>query len=102
MLSVINSFVNQLSVPEDKASVSGIYCPNFPTSEIKMPEQLQIEVKPQIATSMLAQEEYHNLGSVQTARCERCHDVISICRLGQSALKMSCKCGMYDDTLRGI
>jgi len=67
-----------------------------------MEPEIQVEVKPQIETSIHAQEEYFDTRKVQSARCERCTDVLKIERLGKSALKMSCSCGLYNDTLRGI
>ena len=60
------------------------------------------ELKPNIETSIKAQEEYHDRGKVETVRCERCNDLLKIERLGDSALKMSCSCGLYNDQLRGI
>ncbi len=67
-----------------------------------MEPEFQVEVKPRTETSIQAQEEYLDTGKVQSAKCERCNDVLKIERLGKSALKMSCSCGLYNDTLRGI
>ncbi len=61
-----------------------------------------IEFKPTIETSVKAQEEYWEHGKVETVRCERCHGLLGIARLGDSALKVSCSCGLYNDTLRGL
>ncbi|GIW80230.1 MAG: hypothetical protein KatS3mg105_2037 [Gemmatales bacterium] len=60
------------------------------------------ELKPNNETSIKAYEEYHDRGKVETVRCERCNDLLKIEPLGDSALKMSCTCGLYNGTFRGI
>lgn len=60
------------------------------------------KIKPSIETFRLAMEEYSKTGSVKTVKCERCNTVIEIEPKGESALALRCRCGLYNDNLRGI
>jgi NAD-dependent SIR2 family protein deacetylase len=63
----------------------------------------QIEtIRANLETSLKAIEEYELLGEVKSVSCEQCKQVIKIEPLGNSARKMTCKCGLYNDTLRGL
>lgn len=49
-----------------------------------------------------AMEEHESTGKVCTVKCEECSRPIEITPLGNTAFKISCSCGKYSDTLRGI
>jgi hypothetical protein len=67
-----------------------------------MSNDQQLVTKPNIETSIKAMEEYQDLGKVESVRCERCDEAIVIEPLGTTSMKMSCSCGLYNDTLRGL
>ncbi len=49
-----------------------------------------------------AMEEYNSTGKVSNVKCEDCSCPIKITPLGDTAISISCSCGKYSDTLRGI
>lgn len=68
-----------------------------------MSSDQQIEVfRANLETSLKAIEEFEAYGEVRSVTCEQCKQVIKIEPLGSSARKMTCKCGLYNDTLRGL
>ena len=67
-----------------------------------MNEQTKVEEKPDIDKVIKALEEYHQTGQVQTVKCQRCGSNLQISPLGDSALRLSCSCGLYEDRLRGL
>ena len=46
--------------------------------------------------------EFKRDGKVTTVRCEACGELIEISRISDSALRVSCPCGHFHGTLRGI
>ena len=58
--------------------------------------------KPSIETFQLAMGEYAKKGKTENTKCERCNSIIQIKPKGDSALLMSCECGLYNDNLRGL
>lgn len=60
------------------------------------------DARPSLNTSIRAQEEYHDTGAVRTVRCERCGELIKIEPLAPEVLKLTCACGLYNDTLKGL
>lgn len=63
---------------------------------------MNVESKPSIETFQLAMAEYAEFGKVESVKCERCNSVIEIKPKGDSALVMTCQCGLYNDNLRGL
>jgi hypothetical protein len=55
-----------------------------------------------IGTLENALGEYKNEGVVSLTKCESCQNLIEIKPKGESVLLVSCKCGLYNDTLRGF
>ncbi len=47
-------------------------------------------------------EEHAREGQVTTVRCDRCGELIVISAMGETALRLACPCGRYDDNLRGL
>ncbi len=58
--------------------------------------------KASLDTSLRALEEFEQHGKVLSVKCERCGALIKIVPLSHSARQMSCPCGLYSDTLRGL
>jgi len=58
--------------------------------------------KPSIVTFQAAMKEYFEKKKVETVKCECCKTIIEIKPKGDSALEMHCKCGLYNDNLRGF
>jgi hypothetical protein len=58
--------------------------------------------KPSFSTLEAALAEFQQNGQVEEARCERCASVINVTRKTESVLTVSCNCGLYNDTLRGL
>jgi hypothetical protein len=58
--------------------------------------------KPTLATLEAALAEFQKKGKVEDTRCERCASVIEIKKKTESVLTVSCTCGLYNDTLRGL
>jgi len=46
--------------------------------------------------------EFLELGAVTTARCDQCGQLLAIEALRDTAFAVSCNCGKYNDTLRGL
>jgi len=57
---------------------------------------------PKIEMLEKALGEYRAKGAVRTVLCERCGTMLVIRAKGESVLLVECKCGAYNDTLRGI
>lgn len=58
--------------------------------------------KPKIETLDAALGEYLKNKKVESIRCERCNDLIEITRVGYAGFIIKCKCGLYNDNLRGL
>lgn len=71
-------------------------------SKLVMEENQITTERPKLETLITAQEEYFVNGKIETARCERCKSLLVIEMYGNSAWKVSCSCGLYNDTLRGV
>ena len=63
---------------------------------------VETEIKPSFELFQKAIKEFHELGKVETIHCNKCNSLIQISPLGTSAWKVSCECGLYNDSLRGI
>lgn len=63
---------------------------------------MDTESKPSIETFQAAIKEYSKKGKVKSIKCECCNTIIEIKPKGDSALEMCCKCGVYNDNLRGL
>lgn len=64
--------------------------------------ELADEPKPSISTLEKALDEFHTKGANETIRCELCKGVIRVTPKTDAVLSVSCACGAYDDTLRGL
>ena len=56
---------------------------------------------PRLAISMQAMREFHDAGRV-TVPCDSCDKPIRVVALSETAWQMTCECGRYNDTLRGL
>lgn len=63
---------------------------------------MNVDTKPSIETFQEAIAEYSKSGKVESVKCERCSSTIEIKPKGDSALIMTCQCGLYNDNLRGL
>jgi hypothetical protein len=57
---------------------------------------------PKFETELAALDEDDKFGEVKTVKCERCSQLLVVSKLGKTAWKVSCPCGLYDDTLKGF
>jgi len=62
------------------------------------------EIKPKVETYEAAFGEFMRNEKVVSVRCERCNEIIEISQVGYKRLGyiMKCKCGLYNDNLRGL
>lgn len=49
-----------------------------------------------------ALSEYRSQGAVMTARCDSCGGLLEVEARGENSFSVSCPCGKYRDTLRGL
>lgn len=67
-----------------------------------VPRSRDADRSARLPRALRALEEHRELGAVATVHCDRCDGLLSVTPLGDEAWRMSCDCGRYDDTLRGL
>jgi len=89
----------QLNELETREQESATYYPNCRDKTMKK----QTESKAVIRTILLAAyEEYSRDGKISTVKCDACGGLLEITRLGDTALTVRCRCGRFEDTMRGL
>lgn len=63
-----------------------------------------MEYKPKFETYEAAFDEFIKNQKVVSIRCERCNELIEITQIGYpgQGYVVKCKCGLYNDNLRGL
>ena len=85
------------NVPEPSAAQCEQFC-----EEIEMEDAKREEKRRHLALLDAAMAEFQEKGRVISVTCDVCGTPIEITAIGDEAWSVRCRCGKFNDTLRGL